>query len=449
MGSNSIEGESHHHAIGIWEVNKDRLQSMQQQISATPTLLSQAAGRSSCCIFRVPQRLVEINGQSYQPHIVSIGPYHRGERHLKMIEEHKWRYLGSLLSRTQCKGLGLEDYLKAIHPLEAKARECYSETVVLDTDEFIEMLVLDGCFVLELFRKVKNPDIIELDDPLFSMLWLLSFFQRDLIKLQNQIPFFVLQRLFDLSKMPGEENGPSLATLALNFFNNTLQRPDEVIEKYNNLEGKHLLDLLRSSFIPSDQGEPPKAVSPTHVIHCVSKLHRAGIKLKPGKADSFLTVTFRHGVLEMPSITIDEFTSSFLLNCVAFEQCHSHCSNHITTYATLLDCLINTSKDVEYFCDRNIIENYFGTDAEVARFINGLGKDVAFDVERCYLSELFNKVHHYYQNSLHVQLATLKHTYFDSPWSCISAMAAVILLLLTMAQTFYTVYPYFNPHRPR
>ncbi|KAK9290079.1 hypothetical protein L1049_008243 [Liquidambar formosana] len=449
MGSNSFGG-GNDHAIKIWEVKKDRLASMQQQILEAPKILSKAAGRSSCCIFRIPQRLVEINGMSYQPHIVSIGPYHRGKPQHKMIEEHKWQYLGSLLSRTQSKGLGLEDYLKAIQPLEMKARECYSETVHLDTDEFIEMMVLDGCFIIELFRKVGNLVPIEFDDPLFSMAWTVSFFHRDLIRLENQLPFFVLECLFNLSKLPGEETGPSLVMLALEFFDYALQRPEGVIKKYHNLEGKHLLDLLRSSIIPLIPQEPhtyDKSNSPSHIIHCVSKLRRAGIKLQSVKADTFLTVKFRHGVIEMPTITVDEFTSTFLLNCVAFEQCHSHCSNHITTYATLLDCLINTSKDVEYLCDRNIIENYFGTDGDVAHFINGLGKEVAFDINRCYLSKLFNDVHHYYRNSWHVQWASFKYTYFDTPWSFISAFAALILLLLTLAQTFFTVYPYYRPGR--
>ena len=99
-----------------------------------------------------------------------------------MIEEHKWRFLGGLLNRTRDKGLGLEDYLQAIQPLEARARECYSETIHLDTDEFVEMLVLDGCFVIELFRKMGKLVQFEPDDPLISMSWVYSFFLRDFIR---------------------------------------------------------------------------------------------------------------------------------------------------------------------------------------------------------------------------------------------------------------------------
>ncbi|XP_027174088.1 UPF0481 protein At3g47200 [Coffea eugenioides] len=456
MGSNWVEKENNHHhqhhAVKIWEVNKDRLSLMQQKISAAPQILSKSAGRSSCCIFRVPRSLNDVNGQHYQPYIVSIGPYHHGMPHLAMIEEHKWRFLGALLKRTQEKGIGLEDYLRAVQPLEAEARECYSETIGYSSDEFIEMLVLDGCFILELFRKFGGLVPAEPDDPLTSMSWVYAFLLRDLLRLENQIPFFILKRLFQLTNLaPDDEgSGPSLGRLTLNFFNNALQRSEPVLSRYSSLEleGKHLLDFLRASFIPPEHGEPkPNEFPKTRVIECISYLRRAGIDLKPSEEESFLAIKFRHGgVIEMPRIALDDFMCSFLLNCVAYEQCQAGCSKHMTTYATFLDCLINTSRDVQFLCDRNIIENYFGTDAEIAKFINNLGKDVSFDIDVCYLARLFNQVNQYYHNNWHVQWASFKYTYFNTPWSFISALAASVLLVLTVLQTLYTILGYVHPH---
>ncbi|XAR64639.1 hypothetical protein NMG60_11008392 [Bertholletia excelsa] len=439
MGNDGAGEDSHpHHAVQIWEVKPDRLAAMHEKISATPKMLSKWAGHPSCSIFRVPQSLIDINGRSYHPHIVSIGPYHHGQPHLQMIQEHKWRFLAALLRRTQGRGLELEDYLKAIYPLEPKVRECYSEIIHLTADEFTELLVLDGCFIIELFRKYGKVVPVEPGDPLTSMSWVYSFFLRDLIRIENQIPYFILQELFDLTRMPGEESGPSLSDLALGFFNNTLQRPDEVIEKYRHLDARHLLDFLRSSFIPLNQPEPSKSGS-TRVIQCISKLRRAGIKLRPNKAESFLTVRFRRGMIEMPTVSIDDFSSCFMINCVAYEQCRKNCSTHFTTYATLMDCLINTARDVEYLSDCSIIENYFGTEAEVAHFINNLGKDVTFDIDKCYLARLFDEVNEYYKNGWHVQWAGFRYRYFRSPWSFISALAAFVLLVLSVLQTYYTM----------
>ncbi|KAK9058838.1 hypothetical protein SSX86_023681 [Deinandra increscens subsp. villosa] len=433
-----------HHPVTIWEINRDRLTAMHHKLSDTPKLLSVAAGRTTCSIFKVPQTLIDINGKSYEPHIVSIGPFHHGRPHLEMIEEHKWRFLRQLLNRTRENGVVLEDFLKAVARLEGKARECYSVTVGYTTDEFIEMMVLDGCFVIELFRKIGGLVEVEESDPLITMSWIVSFFLRDLVRLENQIPFFVLECLFQLTKTP---ESLTLATLALGFFNLGVQRPDNVLEKYSNVKAKHLLDLLRSSFLPQDLelSTKPDNRPPPHVIHSISKLRRSGIKLKPSEAESFLVVNFKNGVIHMPTIAIDDFMCAFLLNSVAFEQCHSGCLNVFTTYVTLIDCLINTYKDVELLCDWNIIENYLGTDAEVATFINNMGKDISFDIDVCYLARLFDNVNRHYHSGWHVQLASFKYTYFNTPWSLVSAMAALVLLILTIAQTFYTILSYVRP----
>ncbi|MBD4021985.1 hypothetical protein GUI04_24060, partial [Xanthomonas citri pv. citri] len=76
-----------------------------------------------------PHSLVDINKEAYRPRIVSIGPYHHGNKDLEMIEEHKWRFLNDLISRT---GKSLEFFLKRIVSMEDKIRQSYSES----TDRF-------------------------------------------------------------------------------------------------------------------------------------------------------------------------------------------------------------------------------------------------------------------------------------------------------------------------
>ncbi|KAK7284901.1 hypothetical protein RJT34_19655 [Clitoria ternatea] len=453
------------HIIDMWKVDKERLASMELKISQNPKLLSKAAGNNSCCIFRVPPSLLEVNGKAYQPRIVSIGPYHHGQPHLSMIQEHKWRYLASLLSRTQHQGLSLEDLLKSIAPLEPQARHCYSQTINLDSHEFIEMMVLDGCFILELFRRVAKLVPFEPDDPLVSMAWILPFLYTDFLKLENQIPFFILHRLFELSTLPGEKSSPAtLSTLALEFFSYSLvlQRPEpesqtitpacntnncvtfgpDISSKPDSVimnEKKHLLNLVRSSFREGRTEPQDRVPTATHLIHCVSTLQRAGIKIELRKeSESFLQVTFDHGVIQMPGIVVDDLMTSFLLNCVAFEQCYGGCSKHFTTYLVLLGCLINTCNDVQYLCDRNIIANHFGTKEEVADFINNAGKTVVVDLDLCYLSQMLNDIHMYYRYSWRVQWGSFKSSY---SWS----LAALVLLVLTLAQTYFAAYQYFAP----
>jgi hypothetical protein len=175
--------------------------------------------------------------------------------------------------------------------------------------------------------------------------------------------------------------------------------------------------------------------------------------LRGRDADSFLDVKFKkgkgifgNGVIEMPNITMHYHMKSFLVNCVAFEQLHNPPSKQFTVYARLLDCLVNTSKDVDHLCETEIFDNYFGKDGDIVQFINKMGKDLAFDrdqTDQFYLSHLFRDVNDCYRNNWKVLSARIKARYFDSPWSLISLLAAIVLLLLTLLSTFYTVYAYY------
>ncbi|KAK9122726.1 hypothetical protein Sjap_012328 [Stephania japonica] len=438
-------------------ISQVQLNSFRQNITKNPRGLCNWAGKISCSIYKVPQSLVCINHNAYYPQIVSIGPYHKGKPNLDIIQEHKWKFLGSLLSRTRNHGLELEDYFRVVKSLETRIRESYSEHIELGTDELVEIMVLDGCFVVELFRIIGGLIAGESSDPIFVVPWVFPCLARDLIRLENQIPFFVLEALFDLSNPPRkeQEQSPSLALLALRFFNYMVQRNDEVIEQHHSLKAKHLLDLLSHSFIAPRQPQMESIISSNVKDHslaqsipCLSKLRRSGIKFNArNSVESFLDIRFNRGVLEIPTITMDDFMCSFLLNCVAYEQCHKHCSKHMTTYATFMDFLIDTPRDVGFLCDSNIIENYFGTDEELASFFNKMGKEVAFDIELCYigLPRLFGDVNDYYRSSRRVAWASFKYTYFNTTWSFISALAAAFLLVLTVLQTYFTMYAYFRP----
>nr|CAD1841016.1 unnamed protein product [Ananas comosus var. bracteatus] len=51
-------------------------------------------------IFRVPAHVRQRNTHLYEPRMVSVGPYGRGDGPvLRAMEQHKWRYLQDFLSR--------------------------------------------------------------------------------------------------------------------------------------------------------------------------------------------------------------------------------------------------------------------------------------------------------------------------------------------------------------
>lgn len=51
---------------------------------------------------------------------------------------------------------GWRIFLATVKGLEERARNYYSEVVTLDNDSFVEMMVLDGCFIVEYLRKARR-----------------------------------------------------------------------------------------------------------------------------------------------------------------------------------------------------------------------------------------------------------------------------------------------------
>ncbi|XP_056175080.1 UPF0481 protein At3g47200-like [Syzygium oleosum] len=402
------------------------------------------------CIFRVPQCLFESNQSAFQPNMVPIGPYHHGKPQFQKIQEHKRRFSIDLINRANQGRDKLRHFAEALKPMEEKIRNCYSEALAFDSDELIGMMVLDGCFIIELFCKSYGKLAGHTDpgyDPLLTQPWVLPFLMRDLAKLENQIPWFVLKALFDLTVGSWNESHPSLSKLALSCFNRTFHRPDAdaVLTKYSDWEGEHLLNFLRLTINPDSPETKQRPNKHLHLIQPATKLHLAGIKFKRTHCESFMDIKFSNGVLEIPGLRFDDILSSLFLNFIAFEQCHRGSSKHVTAYATFMACLLNTPADVGFLCDRMIIEKYFGTYQQIAHFFSNIGKDVVFDIRRNYLSQVFQDVNAYSEKDWRVRWAGFKNTYFSTRWSLISAVAAFILLVLMTIKSFFAVYAYYRP----
>ncbi|KAF2571311.1 hypothetical protein F2Q70_00005677 [Brassica cretica] len=387
--------------------------------------------------------------QSIQPKIVSIGPYHHGKEHLKMAEQHKRRFLKFLVAKMQENGTDPQELVNAVSTLEGDIRGSYSEDLGYESEKLVEMMVLDGCFILTLFLIVSGKVVYtNLDDPIFRMPWILPSIRADLLLLENQVPYVLLQTLFETSNLV---TNSCLNELAFEFFDYSLQKPETFWAKHYSLEAKHLLDLIRKTFVPvTCQRSIKEANGFLGFVLSAKKLHLRGIKFKPRmNTDSILDIRFSNGVLHIPPVVMDDFTATVFLNCVAFEQLYADSSNHITSYVAFMACLINEESDAAFLSERRILENYFGTEEEVSRFYKSIGKDVAFDLERSYLAKVFEGVNEYSSKGFHVHCAEFVHTHFDSPWTFASSFAALLLLMFAALQVFFAAYSYFQPPKDK
>ncbi|KAK2974714.1 hypothetical protein RJ640_007141 [Escallonia rubra] len=77
---------------------------------------------------------------------------------------------------------------------------------------------------------------------------------------------------------------------------------------------------------------------------------------------------------EIPKLLISDTTETFLRNLIAFEQCCPDIERlYITSYAYLMDTLIDSKEDVHLLENAGVIENYLGSDEAAFDLFNNLG----------------------------------------------------------------------------
>ncbi|KAH9681100.1 DUF862 domain-containing protein [Citrus sinensis] len=280
-------------------------------------------------IFKVPDVLRKLNEKAYEPEMLAVGPYHHGKEKLLAFEEHKTRYLKKLLERTR---IPLSDYVMAMRALEERARKCYERSTSANRDEFVQMMLLDGCFIVEAIRKFRLKHLRGDDDPNFKLGWMLPSIARDMILLENQLPFFVIWKLFIMTDMPSDSRNESFLVMILRFFNGILPgkgcRRDIVyqVDVYPINEIKHLVHLIHENWLPSPAGIEAYRNNGTSnsywsFIGSATEIQEAGIhfrKVEVLKDDSLFDIKFENGVMKMPSLEIGDATETILQNFIAY-----------------------------------------------------------------------------------------------------------------------------------
>nr|XP_027118239.1 UPF0481 protein At3g47200-like [Coffea arabica] len=305
--------------------------------------------------------------------------------------------------------------------LEGVAQRWYSdERISHDGDDgFVEMMLLDGCFILELVWKINHPTQ-STDGILSGALFI------DLLGIENQVPFFILVELFH------KTNSNSGAS-----------------SKFNDL-AQRLTDFV---ILFCDSKENEYVVDDGQVIHLLDLVYKAWtfsyaakfIALGPWiREDDPFSLYHITSASELQEINGVEFEDSgkgpwleiiwenerLLRNLILYEQHytrhHEGTREYINDYAIFMGSLINSSRDVEVLRNSRIITNKLNDDQAV--------------------STMFRRVYSMKWKSMPKAVGIsggrssggpTSHT----PWSPISFVAAVVALILTFLQTLYAIRP--------
>ncbi|XP_020098994.1 UPF0481 protein At3g47200-like [Ananas comosus] len=538
--------------------------------------LSDTIGSQAYVIYKVPQIIRELDRNAYAPIILSIGPYHHGTPDLLAMEKEKWYCLHYILNLNPEKNL--QDYVNVIVGLVNQARSYYAEEVKMEDDKFVQMLLVDGSFILvslygmdgiglplseEYGGNANSQEIVEEDrkgqiqNKTYESLsiekrttegaqamkggqankdtslleveltpceasqrnnendkteekvhkqcqdnsdqvgpWYTYFVAHDLLLLENQLPFFIIKKIYELVASK-DGTTPSVADKIAKHVEIMLRHyPKAIQESDRPKEFHHLLHLCHMYFRPSQKvdkenqhkSKPQFLCRFLHLSLRYFKLsnwlkedyrnllrnqqsdspqsgqkrwrravhyYEAGIEFERREFDkqnphSLLDIKFGlkfgHGVMEIPRLSIDANTVSLFRNFIAFEQTCPQVGNEITTYVVFMSQLLSMPDDVTLLAQRGIILHQLRSDKDVSTLFTKLSKDVVFDFNaNYYLKSLSQMMEAHYQSRLNRWIAWLRHNHFSNPWLALGALAAAIMLFCTVIQTLIAVFSYTNP----
>lgn len=407
---------------------------------------------STRSIYKVPLCMKQLNKNCYNPTVVSLGPYHHGDARLAAFEQHKHRALLHFLNRTQRP---LDDFLNPLREALPALMESYADLDEKwredDGNPFLKLMMFDAVFVLEALRfRETIADDYASNDPVFSdhgILYSFPYIRRDMLMIENQIPLLALKIIVDVEYGYDQNGGEEedMNRMVMRFFEPGKWRQPKMVM------GLHILDVFRKSRLHlrggggghSAKNRRRDVGDANAIVRSATELDEAGIKLKVSRTESLRDINFKHGVLRLPEMTVDDATESKFLNMMAFERLHVGTGNEITSYVFFMDNIIDSEMDVSLLHSKKIIHNALGSDKAVAKLFNSLSKDVTLDPDSS-LDGVHRRVSNYCGKRWNMWRANLLHTYFRNPWAFISLAAAIFLLGLTVVQTVYSVIPYYT-----
>ncbi|KAL5794970.1 hypothetical protein ACOSP7_003564 [Xanthoceras sorbifolium] len=396
-----------------------------------------------CCIYKVPQYLRKLNKEAYTPRLVSIGPLHHGRKELLGMEDQKKSCWLNFAARVNAQKLKeVDTYIKSE---EQRIRAHYSVPSDLQDSGYITMIKHDAFFIIEFFRGGINRSFHCYHHIVRDLLI-------DLLLLENQLPYYVLNDLYMMVYSSSEES--SFFDLSIRYIGvifDILKRGEFSTQS----EVKHFTDLLRAGLLKdlqiTNSGPRDEEIDD---LPSATKLNESGLNFRGIKDKCFLDISLikrkrpkwlpfsEVDAVRIPRIKISDDTEIFLRNLMALEVFHYPDQTYICNYVDLMDYLIDTVKDVDLLVEKEIIVNCMGDNEAIAKMFNKLCSHILPSPSRYH--EIAKDMKAHYKNRWNRLKVTLRSVYFSNLWTGTATVAAALLVFLTLIQTVCSIMQVFQ-----
>ncbi|RLN30619.1 UPF0481 protein [Panicum miliaceum] len=459
-------------------------------------------------VSRVPGHVRIPNPDAYTPGLVAIGPLHAkdAERRLRPGNRLKMAYLHSLISRGHpdpARHLAvIQGYVRLVAAREREARAMYAAEDVDDVraEDFIQMLVLDGCFILEHLVNVATG---KEEQSLHATPFGPAQLSVDLVLAENQIPFFVLVDLISSTRLPEFDStgyAPPVLLMKLVLYYLGGEKGRDMSEALPPADAVcHILHLLHAMVSAArTRWEPAPRIQDGATLEVMqeaarllrrlpllllvpllypilpeerrwrasygredlpsaSDLKRMWVWFKKARGGSSskapagiasvlgpvpLAVKLAHeDRLRLPQLRIEFRTAPLLLNLMAFEQSAEQRAGAVSAYVWLMAKLVQSAEDAGVLVATEVVQSSAtGSESkeDVARFFRQVGaaSEAAGELEKSYLGETLQKLRERSQHPLFMMWADVQRNYFTVPWAVVAEFVTFITFISTILQTY-------------
>ncbi|KAH0924904.1 hypothetical protein HID58_017160 [Brassica napus] len=378
---------------------------------------------------RVPCRLRNVRPDAYTPQMLLIGPLSKkpqimelsknDSRHLEYekMEQHKKKYLENfaLMYGNQT----VEEFIRII----------VRDEQIISSEDFVEMMLVDSVFILVFLKQTGRRYIDKTGYFLFDESCHRDTIFEDLLLLENQLPFSLLENLFGPFFIKFGDNLTFRDFILGNFgFINKIKPEVNFI---------HITDMFRCVRVEklglTKKDQIYEQYSKKFLIknlHNADELDSAGVDIVGNKVERGTSFAIKFERAR-------GHTERLWRNIMALEQCHYTYAAYVCHYIAFLDFLIDTEQDVELLVNKGVIKNLLGHSESVVEMVNKMCLGLADN--GFYYYDIAERLNKYYDNRLNRFLATLRRVYFKDLWTGTATIAAVIILVLTLIGTVTSV----------
>lgn len=336
---------------------------------------------------RFPSNLAKIGRERdyIAARTVAIGPYYHDVPELQPMEEIKRTAVNNFFEGLE---QSREATYKEIKSISLHARCCYTDKNALKgitNDKFAEMLFVDGCFLVQFIDTVigrSGGDYLRhIIHPHTTGIL------RDVMLLENQIPWVVMEILMPLKSLKMEDIIRFVVDPCLHGAISNVEIENPVAGLAQDYKPSHLLCLIRffeaglrrSTYTSSRPLLSGKAVP---IYTSAAELAELGIGLVASRKRQFWAMNIEEGPLFanlfLAPLNLDTTVFCWLVNMAAFEMwaetSWDNCS--VNSYLCVLSLLMNREEDARELRVKRIMHGT-SSDREALEFFKDLAPSLS------------------------------------------------------------------------